>query len=476
MSNRQPQELLASTDIDTIHAGTMKILSETGIAFPSEPALQVFKNNGYRVEDQVVFFDEGDLMALLGKAPSAFRIHARNPEHDVHVGDGSPVLAPGYGAPFLADRDEGVRKPTLENYRTLVRLAHALPNQDLSGHLLVQPDDVAADVAHLHMLHAHLLYSDKPFVGSTEGKRGARQTLELTALAFEQDVERLAEKPAFIGLINTLSPLRFSEEMIAALLTYAAARQPVIVAAATMAGSTGPITLPAMLVQQNAEILAGIALAQLVAPGTPVVYGSTSTNMDMRTGAMAIGSPELSLVVAATAQLARRYGLPSRSGGALSDAHTADARAGSESAFSLLTAFNSGIDLILHSAGILSSFLVFSREKFVLDDDLCGMARRYRHGLDVNDETLGLESIANTAHQGNYLKDPMTIARCRTEFWSPDTFMRDSVQNWIAGGMQDAMTLAALRADQLLSAYVQPPTDPAVEQRINAYIEKELQQ
>ena len=463
--------LLSKSDIGAIHAGTMEILSRTGIGFPHKGALEIFKQNGFQVEDEIVFIEEDRLLALLEEAPSTFTIHARDPEKNVLVGDGHPVLAPGYGAPFLADPGEGVRKPTIEDYEALVRLAHMLPNQDLSGHLLVQPDDIAPDIAHLHMLSAHLRLSDKPFIGSTEGEHGAAHTLELAAIAFDQQVKDFADKPVFIGLINTLSPLHFSEEMLTALMTYAAAGQPVIVAAATMAGSTGPVTLPAMLVQQNAEILAGIALAQLVAPGTPVVYGSTSTNMDMRTGAMAIGSPELSLVIAATAQIARQYGLPCRGGGALSDAHSPDARAGYESTFSLLTSFNCGIDVILHSAGILSSFLVFSREKLVLDDDLCGMARRFAHGLVVDEETLGLESIANVGHEGNYLKDPMTIARCRTEFWEPATFTRDSVQNWIASGQEDAVAQAAVRAEQLLAEYTQPPIDPAIERRIDEFVE-----
>jgi trimethylamine--corrinoid protein Co-methyltransferase len=225
-----------------------------------------------------------------------------------------------------------------------------------------------------------------------------------------------------------------------------------------------------MLVQQNAEILAGIALAQLVAPRTPVVYGSTSTNMDMRTGAMAIGSPELSLIVSATAQMGKYYGIPTRSGGSLSDSHTTDARAGYESAFSLLTAINSDLDFIIHAGGILSSYLVFSMEKFVLDDELCGMSLRYRDGIVVEEESLGLESISKVGHEGNYLKDPITIARCRTEFWKPETYSRDSVQNWIAMGMTDAATQARQRAEDLLANYVMPPIDAQLQNQIEGYI------
>ena len=201
----------------------------------------------------------------------------------------------------------------MADYDQLARLADALPNQNLSGHLIVEPGDLPAGSAHLHMLHASMIHSDKPFMSSTEGAAGARHTLEMAEILFG----RKPEQPVTIGLINSRSPLAFAEEMLHALLVYAAARQPVIIAALAMGGSTGPITLAGILAMQNAEILAGITLAQLVSPGTPVVYGSTSTNLDMKTGGLCIGSPELSLVVTGTAQMARHYNLPCRSGGAL---------------------------------------------------------------------------------------------------------------------------------------------------------------
>jgi trimethylamine--corrinoid protein Co-methyltransferase len=473
MSDRN-LSLLSDEDLDLLHRSTMDVLGQSGIGFPYEPALEVFRRHEFRIEDEIVYFEEGKLMELLQQAPSSFTLHARNPERSVEIGKGQPALAPGYGAPFLSDAEQGVRKATVADYHDLVRVAHMLPNQDLSGHLIVQPDDVPPDLAHLRMLEAHLLLSDKPFFGSTEGETGAQHTVELTALAFGVDPGELQQNPAFIGLINTLSPLHFSREMLAALMVYARHRQPVLVAAAAMAGSTAPVTLAGTLVQQNAEVLAGIALAQLISPGTPVVYGSTSTNMDMRTGAMAIGSPELSMLVTATAQMARYYGFPSRSGGALSDSHTTDARAGYESAFSLLTAVESGIDLILHAAGILSSYLVFSREKFVLDDDLCGMARHLRGGLPVTQETLALDSIHRVHEEGNYLKDPQTLERCRTEFWDPATYRRDSVQDWLALDRPDAMQLGGERWQELLSAYEEPEIDASLHQRISAYIEEQM--
>jgi len=297
----------------------------------------------------------------------------------------------------------------MEDYDNLVRLADALPNQDLSGHLLVQPGDIPAEIAPVRMLYSSMVHSDKPFIGSVEGFSGARHTMEMASILFGEDKASLAEKPVTIGLINTLSPLSFSREMTEALMEYARWRQPVIIAVAAMAGSTAPVTLAGMLAQQNAEILAGIVLAQLVSPGTPVVYGATSTNMDMKTGAMAIGSPELSLMVVATAQMARYYGLPSRSGGSLTDSHIPDARAGFESMLGLVTAVNSGIDFILHSGGILSSYLAFSYEKFVLDDEMCGMLRRLRQGIEVSEDSLSYEVIARVGPGGNYLTEPQTL-------------------------------------------------------------------
>ena len=215
----------------------------------------------------------------------------------------------------------------------------------------------------------------------------------------------IGERPVTLGLVNSLSPLGYGSEMLEALLVYARHRQPLVFAALSMAGSTGPITLAGVLVHQTAELLAGIVLAQLISPGTPVILGSTSTNLDMKTGGLAIGGPELSMMIEAHADLCRFYALPSRSGGALTDAHSPDAQAGYESMMSLLTTVNSGIDFVLHAGGILSSYLAFSPEKLVLDDEMCGMVRRFKQGIAVTPETLAYDVIAKVGSGGNYLME-----------------------------------------------------------------------
>ena len=466
---RNGSEILSSADIELIHNNSMKLLANVGVEFPDDDAVGVFKRHGFKTDGHRVYFSEEQVMSGLETVPAQFTLQARNPERSVTVGDGEPVFAPAYGAPFLVDPGVGKRAPTMEDYHNLVRLAQALPNQDLSGHLLVEPGDVPAGTAHLRMLHACIVHSDKPFIGSAEGRAGARHTMEMANILFGGEV---GEEPVTIGLINSLSPLGYSSEMLQALMEYARWRQPVIIAALAMAGSTAPITLAGVLAMQNAELLAGVTLTQLISPGTPVAYGSTSTNIDMKTGALALGGPELSLMIAAHAQIARCYGLPSRSGGALTDASSPDAQAGFESMLGLLTTVNSGVDFVLHAAGILSSYLAFSYEKFVLDDEMCGMVRRFRRGIAITPETLAYEVIAKVGPGGNFLMEMHTVKRCRNEFWQPAVCDRGGLEAWMADGRPDAVARARRRWQQLLAEHEDPPLDAMTARQLQAFVEE----
>jgi trimethylamine--corrinoid protein Co-methyltransferase len=460
--------MLAEQDIRQIHHTSMRLLEHVGVECPYADALDVFRAHGVRVAGSRVYLTEGQLMAALKTAPRQFTVLARNPERSVTIGGGRPVFAPGYGAPFLVDADLGKRAPAMEDYRRLAKLAHDLPNQDMSGHLLVEPGDVPAGRAHLLMLQAHMVHSDKAFIGSAAGRRGARHTLDMARILFGGD---LGDRAVTVSLINSLSPLGYSTEMLESLVEYAAARQPIVVAALMMAGSTGPVTLAGVLATQNAELLAGLALAQMISPGTPVIYGSTSTNIDMRSGALAIGSPELAQMIAAHAQLARYYGLPSRSGGALTDASYPDAQAGFESMMGLLTAVNSGIDFVLHAAGILSSYLAFSYEKFVLDDEMCGMVRRFHKGIVVEPDTLAYDLVAHVGPGGNFLMEPHTVRRCRQEFWAPVVCDRGGLEAWMQGGRQDVVGRARRRWQKLLAEHQDPPLDRLTARQLQAFVD-----
>lgn len=461
--------MLTKSDIEQIHNTSMRLLAHVGVLFPSAEALAIFAKHGVKTDGQKVFLTEAQVMQAVNAAPDQFTIHARNPQRSVRVGEGEPVFAPGYGAPVLADPDEGKRTPTLQDYHNLVKLAHALPNQDISGHLLVEPGDRDAATVHLHMLHAHMVHSDKPFIGSVAGKAGARHTMDMAAILLGGEITTRA---LTLGLINPLSPLGYSGEMIAALVEYARCRQPIVLATLSMAGSTGPITLAGVLAHQTAELLAGVTLAQLISPGAPVILGSTSTNLDMKTGALAIGSPELSMMIAAHADLCRFYGLPSRGGGALTDAHSPDAQAGYESMMSLLTTVNSGIDLVIHAGGILSSYLAFSYEKFVIDDEMCGMVRRFKRGIRVDDETLAYDVIARVGPGGNYLMEPHTLKRCRTEFYQPAISSREGIESWMAAGRPDAVSRARRRWQKLVAEHEDPALDETTTRQLQAYVDE----
>jgi trimethylamine:corrinoid methyltransferase-like protein len=461
------QEILSTEDIRQIHETSMKLLENVGVGFPYEPALAVFRKHGIKTEEQRVYLNENQLMKALETVPRQFTIHGRNPERSVTVGGGRPVFAPGYGAPFLVDAEAGKRAPTMEDYHNLAKLAHALPNQDMSGYLLVEPGDVPAGTAHLRMLYAHMVHSDKPFIGSAAGIKGARHTMEMAEILFGG----VGDRAVTISLINSLSPLGYSTEMLEALAEFARVRQPVVIAALAMAGSTGPITLAGVLALQNAELLAAVALTQLISPGTPVVYGSTSTNIDMKSGALAIGSPELSQMIVAHAQLARYYRLPSRSGGALTDASYPDAQAGFESMMGLLTTVNAGVDFVLHAGGILSSYLAFSYEKLVLDDEMCGMVRRLHQGIAVSPETLAYGVIADVGPGGNYLMEPHTVKRCRKEFWRPALCDRAGLEAWMQGGRQDAVARARRRWQELVAEHEDPPLDETTARQLQAFVE-----
>ncbi|MGD1993678.1 MAG: trimethylamine methyltransferase family protein [Anaerolineae bacterium] len=464
------REILSQESVERIHQTSVRVMSEVGVEFPSQEALAVFRRHGVETDGSRVTITEDQLWKALETAPAQFTLHARNPERSVTIGRGQPtVFAPAYGAPFLVDAEGNKRTPTVDDYHALVKLAHALPNQDVSGHLLAEPGDVDPETAPLHMLYAHVLHSDKAFLGSVDSERAVRQTMEIVRILFGDDFR---DQPVTMGVVSSLTPLGYSREMAEAILTYARQGQALLIANLAMAGSTAPITLAGLLAMQTAELLAGVVLSQLARPGTPVICGTTSTNIDMRSGALAIGSPELAQLTAAHMQLMRFYGLPSRGSGALTDANYSNFRAGLESMMGMLTVINSGADFVLHAAGILSSYLAFSFEKFVLDDEICGRVRRFHRPLVVDDETLAYDAIARVGPGGHFLLEDQTAARCRTEFWQPTVSDRTNLDDWLQAGRPDIVDRARERWQQLVAAHQDPPLDRVIARQLKAFVEE----
>lgn len=462
---------LTKDHLDRLHAASLRLLGETGIAFNEPEALEIFAKHGVKVEGKKVFLEEKHVQKALETAPSRFTITARNPARSVAVGEDDFVLAPGYGAPFVTTAEGVQREATMQDYDSFCKLVHTSKYVDMNGFMMVEPSNVPSGTAHLDMLFSSIVLSDKAFMGSPVSRQGAIDALEMAGIVWGGK-ENLRNKPVMISLINSLSPLQFSDEMAASLIEFARYGQPCVVAALIMAGSSGPVTLSGVLAVQNAEILAGLALAQLVNPGTPIVYGSTSSAMDMKTGGLSIGAPELSRFVSATAQMARYYGLPSRSGGGLTDAHVPDMQAGMESALALSTAARSGINFVLHACGILGSYISMSFEKFLVDEELCGMVRSLVRPVEVTDESIDLPMIQKVGIGGQYLTQPKTFKLCRTEFFLPQLASRQNYQGWTDAGKLRADQRAAEALQARLAKYEKPEIDPAVERALSEYVSR----
>jgi trimethylamine--corrinoid protein Co-methyltransferase len=320
---------------------------------------------------------------------------------------------------------------------------------------MVEPGDCAPESAHLDMFLSGLFNCDKPLMGTPLSRKAARDCVELLAVAYGGR-DKLMDMPATVSLCNSLSPLQFSEEMASSLVELVRGGQAVCVAALIMTGSSGPITIPGVLALQNAEILAGITLAQLVRPGAPVIYGSTSSAMDMKSGSLSIGAPELSMFTSFTAQIARHYNLPCRSGGGLCDAMVTDAQAGAESAFAMFNAINSGVNFILHTAGILGGYISASFEKFMLDEELGAMIGRMVRPLAVTEESIDLPTIQKVGPGGHYLTEPKTFKLCRKEIYQTGLMNRRNYEGWQAEGSKYLEQAAAAKVKERLAAFTAP--------------------
>ncbi|MEZ4557212.1 MAG: trimethylamine methyltransferase family protein [Caldilineaceae bacterium] len=373
-------EVATPADLQRIHDMSMRVLNELGIAFYDAEALEILAGHGARVEGDIAFFDEALVMEYVQKAPAEFTQQARNPANNIILGGNRSVFAPVYGPPFVQDKERGRRQATLEDFRNFVKLAYMSPYLHHSGGTVVEPNDEPVPTRHLDMVYTHARYSDKAFMGSVTDPANAADSVAMAEIVFGK--ESIRETPALLSLINVSSPRRYDDRMLGCVKVYAKARQALLITPFLMAGAMSPASLAGTMALQNAEALAGIALAQMITPGLPVIYGSFMTNLDLQSGATVFGSPESQLTLMTLAQLAASYKLPFRSGGTFTSSKLPDAQAGYESVQVMLPAVQAQTNFILHAAGWLESGLVAGYEKFVIDCEVLGMYHRWaRHRL-----------------------------------------------------------------------------------------------
>ena len=470
MINREIKALdyLESEQLEQIHKAVLHILEKNGVEFHSGEARDILKKGGAVVEGEKVFFPPELVMEQVALAPSEFTLHARNPEKSVVIGGNNTVHAPGYGSPYVMDFVQNERRnATYEDYVAFTKLAGSSENIDVVGGVLVEPNDITDHLRHAKMFQAAVKYTDKCLMGSAMGGKKALESLEMAAIIYG-GLDHVRKNPALISLINTNSPLQFDPRMLDALMVYARNNQPVIIAALAMTGTTSAVTLAGSLVQQAAEILSGVVLAQLINPGTPVVFGSASSIVDLRTGNLAIGSPESVKMFSVIAQLARFYSLPSRGGGALTDAIIPDAQSGFESMMVLLSSVISGINFILHSVGLLENYMTMSYEKFIIDDEMLGMAKNFARRFPIDEDALAVDTIINVGSGGNFISDEHTFRHMK------DTRIPiiSSRQNYAgATELTDTAQRAHEYCKRALQDYEAPALDEKLEAELNKYIE-----
>jgi trimethylamine--corrinoid protein Co-methyltransferase len=461
-------ELVSAEGLEIIEHNADTILAEVGVEVRDYPsALERFRAAGADVDGSRVRFPRGLARALVATAPATYVQHARNPANDVVVGGDATVFAPNYGSPFAFDLDRGRRYATLDDFENLVKLTYLHPHVHHSGGTVCEPVDVPVSKRHLDMVYAHLRWSDKALMGSVTASERAADSVELCRIAFGGD---LHDRTVLTSLINASSPLVWDATMLASAEVYAAANQATIITPFILAGAMAPATSAGVAAQTLAEALAGMAFVQLVRPGAPVVFGSFASSMSMQTGAPTFGTPEPALVLYTVAALARRLGVPFRSGGSLTASKLPDAQAAYESAATLLPTMMAGTNFVLHAAGWLEGGLTVGYEKLVLDADQLGMMATFAKGLDLSENGQALEAIRDNPPGSHFLGTAHTLANFETAFYRSETADNSSFEQWTEDGALDAAQRANRIWKARLATYVAPPIDEAVDAELRDYV------
>ncbi len=472
----RPLELLAPEHLEQMHDASMRILESIGLAMLDAETLDIWEKAGAKVDRarQHVWMDRGLIMDAIAKAPSSFTWRARNPAHDVIIGGDHIVFAPQGGVAYVTDLDHGRQRGTLDDYEKFLKLNQMINVIHLAGEQLIAPHEVPASLRHLRRLPRAITLTDKALMEAAHGREITTDAIHMARLVFGDS----PGDPFIGGVINASSPLRYDDRMLGGLITYARAGQITIITPFILAGAMSPITLAAAMAQQNAEALAGIALTQLVRPGAPVIYGGFTSNIDMKSGSPAFGTPEGAWAMSIGAQFARRYHLPYRGSGSLNTSKAPDAQSVWETLWTTWPAVLSHTNFVMHAVGWLEGGLTVSYEKIIIDAESLAMFQHFLNGFEINDDTLALDMIAEVGPGGHHFGTPHTQARYSTEFYETFLADRQGYETWLAAGGQDAAQRANTIWKDVLAQYEQPPLDPAIQEALDDYVarrEKELE-
>src|SRR5262245_2755490 len=470
-------EVLSEEGLQIIENNADTILAEVGIEFHGdEECLKLWKDAGADVRGVRIHFPRGLPRSIIQKtAPREYVQHARNPARNVTVGGKGTVFAPVYGPPFIRNLDEGRRYATIEDFRNFVKLAYMSPSIHHSGGTVCEPVDLPVNKRHLDMVYSHMKLSDKPFMGSVTAPERAEDTVEMAKIVFGE--EFLKTNTVITSLINANSPMVWDGTMLGAMKVYARANQASITTPFILAGAMSPVTAAGTLAQVLAEVLSGAATCQLYKAGAPVIFGVFASSISMQSGAPTFGTPEPTLVSLAAGQLARRLGIPYRTGGSLCASKVADAQAAYESAQTLLPTLQAGTNFVLHGAGWLEGGLASGYEKFIMDADQCGMMQVLAGNVDLTENGQAMDAIREVGARAfganrHYLECAHTQRNFETAFYRSSIADNNSFEQWQSEGEQDAAQRANKLWKKMLADYEAPAIDPGIDEALNEFIAK----
>ena len=470
--NLLPVEVLSDEGLALIEANADRLLAEVGVEIHGFPqALAIFAGAGAEVEGSRVRFPDSLARALItASAPRRFTQHARNPERTVEIGDPHLVFAPAYGSPFVRDLEGGRRYATIDDFRNFAKLTHLTPAIHHGGGTLCEPVDLPVNKRHFDMVLSHVKYHDRPFMGSVTAPERAQDTVDMVKIVFGS--EFVDQNTVLLSLCNANSPMSWDYNMLGSAKVYAENNQACLITPFILAGAMAPVTVAGTATQTLAEAMAGMAFCQIVRPGAPVVFGSFASSISMQSGAPTFGTPEPALVLFVIAALARRLGVPFRSGGNLTASKVPDFQAAFESAATFLPTIQAGANFVLHVAGWLEGGLTMGYEKFVLDADQASMAAAYVNGVDLTDNGQALAALLDNQPGQHFLGNAHTLANFETAFWRSRLADNNSFEQWLEAGSQAAESRAHAQWKQLLADYEPPPLDEAIEAELAEWIER----
>ena len=467
-----PYDMMSEEGLELIEDKTEELLQEVGVEFRGDDeALRIWKQaGGADVKGERVRFDRGYLRSLIKTVPSEFVMHGRNPHRSARLGGKHVVFAPAYGSPFVSDLDRGRRYGTIEDFQNIVKIAYMSPWLHHSGGTVCEPVELPVNKRHLDMVYSHMRYSDMPFMGSVTTRERALDSIAMARILFGE--EFVDTHCVISGNINMNSPLVYDGAMSGALRAYAEANQCPVVVPFVLSGATGPVTIAAATVQSLAEVMVGVALGQLVRPGSPAVFGNFITTVNLRAGSPTFGTAESVASSYVVGQIARRFGVPLRCSGGFTSSLCVDAHSTNESVNSLNAAILCGAHFVLHAAGWMESALTVSYEKLVIDADYLGALHTMVKGISLEPDQFTTESFEEVGPGGHFFGSTHTLEHYEDAFYESELFTTPPYEQWVEEGSTDIAQRANVKWKRMLAEYEMPPMDPAIDEELQAFMKK----